>query len=121
METGLCGQLITSGSAPSSHWYGSSESVVGWLDSPDTQINLRLDAVMGGMDQHVQEHRSSVRVSAALLGRQVPGALELLGGDLWKMVRSTPRRADAFPPEAFPIKATDTRANGRRQSNAYGN
>ena len=64
--------------------YCGSESVVGWLDAFDTQINLTLGAVMGGMDQHVQEHHSSVRVRAALPGWQVPGALELLGGGRWQ-------------------------------------
>ena len=64
--------------------YCGSESVVGWLDAFDTQINLTLGAVMGGVDQHIHQHRSSVRVSAALPGWQVPGTLELLRGDLWQ-------------------------------------
>jgi len=62
------------------------ESVVGWLDSLDAQINLTLGAVMRGMDQHIQKHRSSVWVSASLPGRQVPGPLELFRGDLWQYV-----------------------------------
>jgi hypothetical protein len=37
---------------------------------------------MGDVDEHVEDHGAAVRIGAALPVREVPGALQLFGGDL---------------------------------------
>jgi len=58
------------------------ERIVRRLDAFGAKIDLALRAVMGSVNEHVKNHGAAVRVGAALPGRDVPSALELLRRDL---------------------------------------
>src|SRR5215469_9524595 len=63
------------------HCPGLSEGVVGWLDALGAHVDFALSAMVRSVDKHVENHGAAIGVVAAFPGRDVPGALELLGSD----------------------------------------
>lgn len=69
--------VVTAASAVLPGEAGSSERVVGRLDSLNPHVNLALGAVVRRVNKHVHDHGPPVRVGAPLPRRNVPGSLDL--------------------------------------------